>query len=106
MARQRSLRRVRADEQPGGHVATTDVSGSRVEALLGDDAEDLLTHPCVVDASTLQLPGPDFIDRVVVASDRPTTVLRNLQWLVPSGRPARTGHRLHSKTTRLNSRHS
>jgi class I fructose-bisphosphate aldolase len=73
-------------------VATTDVSGSRVEALLGDDAEDLLTHRCVVDASTLQLPGPDFIDRVVVASDRPTTVLRNLQWLVHSGRLAGTGY--------------
>jgi fructose-bisphosphate aldolase, class I len=71
----------------------TDVTGSRIEALLGDDAEDLLTHRCTgIDQSTLHLPGPDFVDRIFVDSDRPTTVLRNLQWLVNSGRLAGTGY--------------
>jgi fructose-bisphosphate aldolase, class I len=73
-------------------VATTDVTGSRIESLLGDDAEDLLTYKAVVDSSTLHLPGPDFIDRIFVDSDRPTTVLRNLQWLIHSGRLAGTGY--------------
>jgi fructose-bisphosphate aldolase, class I len=74
-------------------VATTDATGSRIEALLGDDAEDLLTHRCTtVDSSTLHLPGPDLVDRLFVGSDRPTTVLRNLQWLVNSGRLAGTGY--------------
>ncbi len=74
-------------------MATTDATGSRIEALLGDDAEDLLTHRCTtIDSSTLHLPGPDLIDRVFVNSDRPTTVLRNLQWLVNSGRLAGTGY--------------
>ena len=65
---------------------------SRLEELLGDDA-DLLQHTCqTVPASNLHLPGPDFIDRVWLDSDRPTTVLRNLQWLTHSGRLAGTGY--------------
>jgi class I fructose-bisphosphate aldolase len=64
-----------------------------MEELLGDDAESLLHHRCeTVDASNLHLPGPDFVDRVFVGSDRATTVLRNLQWLLSSGRLAHTGH--------------
>ncbi len=71
----------------------TDLTTSRLEELLGDDAESLLQHRCeTFPASGLHLPGPDFIDRVFVDSDRPTTVLRNLQWLVHSGRLAGTGH--------------
>jgi len=66
---------------------------SRLEELLGDDAETLLSHQCqTVTKDNLHLPGPDFIDRVFVDSDRPTTVLRNLQWLLNSGRLAGTGY--------------
>jgi class I fructose-bisphosphate aldolase len=74
-------------------MTTAELTGSRLEELLGDDAESLLNHKCeTVDASLLHLPGPDFIDRVLLDSDRPTTVLRNLQWLVHSGRLAGTGY--------------
>jgi class I fructose-bisphosphate aldolase len=66
---------------------------SRLEELLGDDAQDLLDHRCeTFPASGLHLPGPDFIDRVFVDTDRPTNVLRNLQWLTSSGRLSGTGY--------------
>jgi class I fructose-bisphosphate aldolase len=71
----------------------TDLTTSRLEELLGDDAESLLQHKSeTFPASSLHLPGPDFIDRVFVDSDRSTLVLRNLQWLVNSGRLSGTGY--------------
>jgi class I fructose-bisphosphate aldolase len=74
-------------------ATTADMTTSRLEELLGDDAESLLQHQSqTVTKDNLYLPGPDFIDRVFVDSDRPTTVLRNLQWLVNSGRLAGTGY--------------
>jgi fructose-bisphosphate aldolase, class I len=66
---------------------------SRLEELLGDDARTLLQHTSrTVSKENLHLPGPDFIDRIFVDSDRPTTVLRNLQWLLSSGRLSGTGY--------------
>ncbi len=63
-----------------------------IEGLLGDDA-DLLTYEATgVDRSMLQLPGPDFIDRVVAGSDRSTQVLSSLQRVMNSGRLAGTGY--------------
>jgi fructose-bisphosphate aldolase, class I len=74
-------------------ATTADMTTSRLEELLGDDAQTLLGHQSqTVSKDNLHLPGPDFIDRVFVDSDRPTTVLRNLQWLVNSGRLAGTGY--------------
>jgi class I fructose-bisphosphate aldolase len=66
---------------------------TRLEELLGAEAEDLLTHRCAtIPADDLYLPGPDFIDRVMIESDRSTNVLRNLQWLLRSGRLSGTGY--------------
>jgi class I fructose-bisphosphate aldolase len=74
-------------------MATTEMTSNRIEELLGDDAHALLQHECqTFPASQLHLPGPDFIDRVFVDTDRPTTVLRNLQWLLSSGRLSGTGY--------------
>jgi fructose-bisphosphate aldolase, class I len=74
-------------------ATTADMTTSRLEELLGDDAESLLQHQSqTVTKDNLHLPGPDFIDRVFVDTDRPTTVLRNLQWLINSGRLAGTGY--------------
>jgi class I fructose-bisphosphate aldolase len=71
----------------------TDLTTSRLEELLGDDAESLLQHKSdTFPASSLHLPGPDFVDRVLVDSDRSTATLRNLQWLVNSGRLSGTGY--------------
>jgi class I fructose-bisphosphate aldolase len=64
-----------------------------IQALLGDEAEDLLNHRCeTVSKENLYLPGPDFVDRVVAASDRPARVLRNLQSLFNFGRLAGRGY--------------
>src|SRR2546423_1475681 len=61
--------------------------------LLGDEAESLLGHRCeTIDRSSLHLPGPDFVDRVVALSDRPTGVLRSFQSLFGSGRLGGTGY--------------
>ena len=74
-------------------ATTPELTSSRLEELLGADAESLLQHRSeTFSADNLHLPGPDFIDRVFVDSDRSTTVLRNLQWLVNSGRLAGTGY--------------
>jgi class I fructose-bisphosphate aldolase len=40
----------------------------------------------------LHLPGPDFVDRVVMDSDRTPSVLRNLQSLFNTGRLSKTGY--------------
>ena len=84
-------------------MASTETS-TRIEELLGDDADTLLQHVSrTIDASQLHLPGPDFVDRVVVDTDRsrprpaqPPVALRQR----PPGRhglrldpPRRPGHR-------------
>jgi class I fructose-bisphosphate aldolase len=74
-------------------VATAGLTSTRLEELLGEEAADLLSHRCeTVSAEDLHLPGPDFVDRVLLTSDRSTNVLRNLQWLFRSGRLSGTGY--------------
>jgi fructose-bisphosphate aldolase, class I len=64
-----------------------------IKALLGDDAESLLSHKSKgITADQLTIPGPDFIDRTFVNSDRSPTVLRNLALLYNSGRLGGTGY--------------
>ena len=63
-----------------------------VEELLGEDAA-LLRHTCsTIKKESLHLPGPDFVDRIMTSTDRPTRVLGSLQTLVNSGRLAGTGY--------------
>ena len=60
--------------------------------LLGADA-GLLEHRCeTIPASSLHLPGPDFIDRCAAPTDRPARVLTSLQALFGHGRLAGTGY--------------
>ena len=64
-----------------------------IEGLLGDNASHLLNHSCkTVTKDKLHLPGPDFIDRVWLNSDRPAPVLRSLQSLFDHGRLRGTGY--------------
>lgn len=63
-----------------------------IASWLGDEAEDLLTYKAKVSKDLLHLPGPDFIDRTFVHSDRSPQVLRNLQQLYSAGRLANTGY--------------
>lgn len=67
-------------------------TGSRIEALLGNEAESLLTWKAKVDRSSLHLPGPDFVDRVYALSDRSPQVLRSIQALFDHGRLGGTGY--------------
>jgi class I fructose-bisphosphate aldolase len=65
----------------------------KIQSLLGAEAEDLLNHKCEgFPKDSLHLPGPDFIDRVWVGSDRPPGVLRSLAALFGHGRLAGTGY--------------
>ena len=64
-----------------------------LHALLGDDAESLLTHTCAgIPKEQIHLPGPDFIDRTMVLTDRSPQVLRNLGSLYSHGRLGGTGY--------------
>ncbi|GAA6617969.1 class I fructose-bisphosphate aldolase [Scytonema sp. NUACC26] len=63
-----------------------------IESLLGKEAEDLLTYKAKISKDLLHLPGPDFVDRVWLSSDRNSQVLRNLQTLYATGRLANTGY--------------
>jgi fructose-bisphosphate aldolase, class I len=65
----------------------------RLVELLGPDASKLLDHTTqTIPKEHIQLPGPDFIDRVWALSDRPPRVLRSLQSLYNNGRLAGTGY--------------
>jgi len=64
-----------------------------IHALLGDEAEALLTYEAAgISKESLQLPGPDFVDRVFAQTDRNPQVLRNLEQLFNTGRLAGTGY--------------
>ena len=61
--------------------------------MLGDDARRLLDYTTTtISKDQLQLPGPDFIDRVWSHSDRNPSVLRSIQTLFDNGRLAGTGY--------------
>ncbi|MFG0251723.1 MAG: fructose-bisphosphate aldolase, partial [Phycisphaerales bacterium JB038] len=64
-----------------------------VQDLLGADAQALLTYQAQgFPKEALQLPGPDFVDRVLAQTNRPPQVLRNFQSILDHGRMAGTGH--------------
>ena len=61
--------------------------------LLGSEARSLLDHTTTtIPRESLHSPGPDFIDRVWLDSDRPLPVIRNLQSLYDRGRLGATGY--------------
>src|SRR5579859_5434108 len=65
----------------------------QIAVLLGNEADDLLTHRCkTVSSEHLHLPGPDFVDRVVAQSNRNNQALRSLNELYKHGRLKGTGY--------------
>ncbi|MBK8876723.1 MAG: class I fructose-bisphosphate aldolase [Bacteroidetes bacterium] len=65
----------------------------QIEELLGKDASSLLNHQCkTLSKDQLHLPGPDFVDRIFITSNRNNNVLKNLQWIYSTGRLAGTGY--------------
>lgn len=69
---------------------TTDIG--RIRDLLGERASLLDHTSSTIPADQLHLPGPDFVDRIFVPSDRPPMVLGNLQRMFNTGRLAGTGY--------------
>ncbi|MBI1183371.1 class I fructose-bisphosphate aldolase [bacterium] len=65
----------------------------KIVELLGDEAHNLLDHKCeTISKEHLHLPGPDFVDRIFIDTNRSNKVLGNLQWLYSTGRLANTGY--------------
>jgi class I fructose-bisphosphate aldolase len=74
-------------------ITDSSINVDRIVELLGEQADDLLSHTSTtIDSSLLHLPGPDFIDRVYSVTDRSNATLRNLGQLFGHGRLGGTGY--------------
>ncbi|MGE0141884.1 MAG: class I fructose-bisphosphate aldolase [Planctomycetota bacterium] len=66
---------------------------TKIHDLLGADAEHLLGYQAKgFPKSQIHLPGPDFVERILLQSDRSPNVLRNFQAILGHGRLANTGY--------------
>lgn len=66
---------------------------SEISNILGQEGEELLKHTCeAIPKESLYLPSSGWLDKVHIASDRPTPVLRSLEALFNHGRLAGTGY--------------
>jgi class I fructose-bisphosphate aldolase len=64
-----------------------------IREMLGADADSLLRYECKgVSKQSLHLPGPDYVDRIFIPSDRNQRVVNNLARLHTTGRLAGTGY--------------
>src|ERR1700722_4683127 len=69
------------------------MSIKKITELLGKDADSLLTHKSkTITKEQIHHPGPDFVDRSFVGSNRNIQVLKNLQSIYGHGRLANTGY--------------
>jgi class I fructose-bisphosphate aldolase len=74
-------------------ASVTESSIDHITELLGDEADELLNHKSeTIDKSLLHLPGPDFIERVLLETDRSAQVVRNFGAMFNHGRLAGTGY--------------
>ncbi|HEY0376031.1 MAG TPA: class I fructose-bisphosphate aldolase [Pyrinomonadaceae bacterium] len=65
----------------------------KIEELLGADARQLLDYTSrTIPKEQIQVPGPDFVDRVWTNSDRTPSALRSIQTLFDNGRLRGTGY--------------
>jgi len=64
-----------------------------IQTLLGEEAEDLLSHQSqTFDRSLFQFPGVDYVDRVMAQKSLKPSVLRGMQALLNHGRLAGSGY--------------
>jgi fructose-bisphosphate aldolase, class I len=64
-----------------------------ISELLGNKANDLLNHTCTgIPKESMHAPGPDFVERMFMPTNRNPQVLRSLQQLYGTGRLANTGY--------------
>lgn len=60
---------------------------------LGEKGKQLLDHKCnTIPRESLTLPGPDFLDRVFLNSDRSNRVINRMAWLYKHGRLSGSGY--------------
>jgi len=64
----------------------------KITELLGSEADSLLNYKAKFPKEQLNLPGPDFVNEVLVQSDRTVNVLKNLNWILHTGRLSGTGY--------------
>jgi len=70
-----------------------EISISKLEELLGSEAESLLNHECkTIHKDSVHLPSPNHVENVWAHSDRNIRVLRNLQSIYDHGRLGGTGY--------------
>ncbi|MCH9610283.1 MAG: Fructose-bisphosphate aldolase class 1 [Chlamydiales bacterium] len=70
----------------------TATTHSRLEKLLGNEANSLLTHTCKgIPKERVHAPNSDWVETILGPSDRNNRVMANLQRLFSSGRLAETG---------------
>lgn len=66
---------------------------TNIISVLGEEADNLLSHQCTtIPASSLTLPGADYVSRAFADTDRPNPVLRSYQSLLNHGRLGGTGY--------------
>jgi len=66
---------------------------TNIAKLLGDKADSLLNFKNPkISKDRLHIPGPDFVDRIFIPSDRNNRVIGNLQWMFNNGRLGGTGY--------------
>ncbi len=66
---------------------------SKIEELLGDEADSLLNHTCkTIPKEKIHVPSSSYVDDVWYHSDRNNRVLGNLEWMLNHGRLAGTGY--------------
>jgi class I fructose-bisphosphate aldolase len=69
------------------------MSYKKITDLLGSQAELLLNHQSkTIHKDQLHLPGPDFLDRIFITSNRNNKVLKNLSSIYNHGRLSGTGY--------------
>ena len=74
-------------------VASLDIRINSIADYLGDEADTLLNHRCnTIPREDLALPGPDFVERVWLDSDRNPQVIRSLQQIYDGGRLGGSGY--------------
>jgi class I fructose-bisphosphate aldolase len=64
----------------------------KIKTTLGAEASDLLGHKAIVSKEGLHLPGPDFLDRVFLQSNRSPRTMVALGQLFGAGRLGATGY--------------
>ena len=64
----------------------------KIQNYLGKESDELLNYKAKFPKEQLHVPGPDFVDRIFIPSDRNINVIKNLEWLYQTGRLAGTGY--------------